>query len=48
VLYDLRAYPKERQNRAGDPAAGAEVREMRGRLARWMERIDDPLRGMGT
>jgi arylsulfatase A-like enzyme len=46
-LYDLRADPDERCNRASDPAAAAGLREMRARLAGWMERIDDPLRGTG-
>jgi arylsulfatase A-like enzyme len=44
-LYDLRADPDERCNRASDPAAAAGLREMRARLAERMERIDDPLRG---
>ncbi|MBM3458599.1 MAG: hypothetical protein FJX77_08730, partial [Armatimonadetes bacterium] len=47
-LYDLTADPEERRNRASaaapDPASRAGLREMRRRLAAWMERVDDPLR----
>jgi arylsulfatase A-like enzyme len=46
-LYDLRADPDERRNRADDPAAAEGLREMRRRLAGWMERIDDPVRWTG-
>ena len=42
-LYHLPADPDERCNRASDPSAEAGLREMRARLACWMERIDDPL-----
>ena len=43
-LYHLPADPDERCNRASDPSAEAGLREMRARLACWMERIDDPVR----
>ena len=46
-LYHLPADPDERCNRAADPAAATGLRGMRARLARWMARIDDPLRGTG-
>jgi arylsulfatase A-like enzyme len=46
-LYDLRLDRHERWNRASDPAAMNGLREMRARLQRWMERIEDPLRLTG-
>jgi arylsulfatase A-like enzyme len=46
-LYDLRLDPDERCNRVADPAAEVGLREMRLRLERWMERVDDPVRHTG-
>jgi arylsulfatase A-like enzyme len=43
TLFDLRRDREERFNRASDPAVADGLREMRARLAAWMERIDDPL-----
>jgi arylsulfatase A-like enzyme len=43
-LYDLRSDPDERRNRAGEPSARGALRQMRERLAAWMEQVDDPLR----
>ncbi len=42
-LFDLVFDPGERNNLAGDPAYGAALAEMRGRLDRWMIETDDPL-----
>jgi arylsulfatase A-like enzyme len=42
-LYDLIFDPAEQNNLATDPKSAAVLAEMRGRLARWMERTDDPL-----
>ncbi len=43
-LYDLVFDPQEAANLASDPAYGAVLAELRGRLARWMEETGDPLR----
>lgn len=43
-LYDLRADPHEMQNRAGDAALVRVERELRARLARWMEQTGDEFR----
>lgn len=43
-LYDLVFDPQEAANLAPDPAYGAVLAELGGRLARWMETTDDPLR----
>jgi N-sulfoglucosamine sulfohydrolase len=42
-LYDLILDPAEGNNRAGDPARGEVLAEMRGRLDAWMLETDDPL-----
>lgn len=42
-LYDLCFDPGEAHNLAGDPVMAEVLREMRGRLERWMERTADPL-----
>lgn len=42
-LYDLIFDPAEQNNLRADAAAGAALREMRGRLDRWMARTNDPL-----
>ena len=43
LLYDLILDPAEGNNRAGDPARGEVLAEMRGRLDAWMHETDDPL-----
>lgn len=43
-LYDLIFDPEERHNLAAHPAMAPVLDEMRGRLDRWMEETDDPLR----
>lgn len=43
-LYDLVFDPQENANLASDPALTAVLVELRGRLERWMEATDDPLR----
>jgi arylsulfatase A-like enzyme len=42
-LYDLIFDPNEANNCAGDPGLRAVLDDMRGRLASWMQRTDDPL-----
>ncbi len=42
-LYDLMFDPNEVNNLAGEAAHADALREMRGRLQRWMERTGDPL-----
>ena len=42
-LYDLRADPSERRNRAGDPSCAAIVDQLRQAVDGWMARTDDPL-----
>ncbi|KPK62159.1 MAG: sulfatase [Planctomycetes bacterium SM23_32] len=42
-LYDLAFDPSETANLASDPARGAVLDEMRGRLERWMEATGDPI-----
>ncbi len=42
-LYDLMFDPHEANNLASDPAHEEMLREMRGRLQRWMAETDDPL-----
>ncbi len=42
-FYQLGGDPSERANRIADPECAAEVKAMRGRLAGWMERVNDPL-----
>lgn len=44
ALYDLLLDPTEGNNRIDDPALSAIANDLRGRLADWMERTDDPLR----
>jgi len=43
-LYDLIFDPNEAANVAGDPRYADALAELRGRLNRWMEETDDPLR----
>src|SRR5450432_1799760 len=43
-LYDLVFDPNETRNAAGDPSAKTALEEMRGRLHRWMQATNDPLR----
>ena len=43
ALYDLIFDPNESGNLVNDPAYAEPLAEMRGRLAAWMERTDDPL-----
>ncbi len=43
-LYDLRSDPGETKNVAGEPAQAGVLKELRKRLAAWMERTNDPLR----
>ncbi len=43
-LYDLVFDPHEANNLAADPGYATVLDEMRGRLDRWMERTNDPLR----
>lgn len=42
-LYDLVLDPDETDNLIADPASGKPLRELRGRLERWMRETDDPL-----
>lgn len=42
-LYDLVFDPAEQNNLAGSANTAASLREMQGRLDRWMKRTDDPL-----
>jgi N-sulfoglucosamine sulfohydrolase len=42
-LFDLLFDPNETRNLAGDPASQAPLKEMRGRLDRWMRATQDPL-----
>jgi hypothetical protein len=42
-LYDLMFDPNEIRNVAADPSASAVLKEMRGRLDRWMRATGDPL-----
>jgi arylsulfatase A-like enzyme len=42
-LYDLIFDPQEANNLAADPAYGGILKEMRGRLHRWMFQTEDPL-----
>jgi arylsulfatase A-like enzyme len=44
-LYDLALDPYEMENRIDDPACADDAREMRARLAEWMEETKDPARG---
>lgn len=41
-LYDLRADPAESRNLASDPAQAERLRELSGRLDRWMQETADP------
>jgi len=43
-LFDLALDPSEVRNLADDPAHADVLEEMRGRLDRWMEETDDPIR----
>jgi arylsulfatase A-like enzyme len=43
-LYDIAGDPGEIRNRIADPACAAELARLRGRLAAWMDEINDPLR----
>jgi arylsulfatase A-like enzyme len=43
ALYDLVFDPGEHDNRAGDPALGDVLTDMRARLSRWMQATGDPL-----
>lgn len=43
ALYDLLFDPNEMKDLCGDPDASAILRDMQGRLRRWMERTNDPL-----
>jgi arylsulfatase A-like enzyme len=42
-LYDLMFDPNEIRNVAADPAASTALKDMRGRLERWMTKSNDPL-----
>ena len=42
-LFDLGKDPWELENLAGDPAHAGTVARLRGALAEWMRRVDDPL-----
>ena len=43
ALFDLAFDPHERDNRIDDPALAEVLRDMRGRLDRWMTQTDDPI-----
>jgi arylsulfatase A-like enzyme len=43
LLFDTVFDPEERNNLANNPAYAAALKEMRGRLAAWMQRTNDPL-----
>lgn len=43
LLFDSLFDPEETHNLANDPAYGAALKEMRGRMEAWMQRTNDPL-----